>query len=92
MYIGLLLRLHSTNLGILSTPRQGIMSAHSVKDKHGMTIKEGDFVLTKYRGGTHQGKVSKSALPGESFQILGMRNKHHVHIILHRWKKSSLTR
>lgn len=33
------------------------MSTERVKDKKGENINEGDYVATKYRGGTHQGEV-----------------------------------
>jgi hypothetical protein len=33
------------------------MSAERVKDKKGETINEGDYVYTKYRGGSHEGEV-----------------------------------
>lgn len=33
------------------------MSVERVKDKKGENINEGDYVATKYRGGTHQGEV-----------------------------------
>lgn len=33
------------------------MEQNEVVDKHGKTIHEGDYVFTKIRGGTHEGKV-----------------------------------
>lgn len=36
------------------------MSAEGVKDKNGETIYEDDFVFTRYRGGSHQGKVNST--------------------------------
>ncbi|KAL4933630.1 putative lipase [Aspergillus undulatus] len=35
------------------------MPASKVQDKHGEEIKEGDYVFTRIRGGSHQGKVEK---------------------------------
>ncbi|GKZ31823.1 hypothetical protein AbraIFM66950_000713 [Aspergillus brasiliensis] len=35
------------------------MSTESVQDKTGERINEGDYVYTKYRGGTHEGEVDK---------------------------------
>lgn len=34
------------------------MSVEGVRDKNGETIYEDDFVFTRYRGGSHQGKVN----------------------------------
>lgn len=36
------------------------MSAERVKDKKGESITEGDYVWTRYRGGSHEGEVSYS--------------------------------
>lgn len=36
------------------------MSAERVKDKKGETINEGDYVYTRYRGGSHEGEVPRS--------------------------------
>ena len=33
------------------------MPHNQVQDKQGEAIEEGDYVLTKYRGGTHEGEV-----------------------------------
>ncbi|KAF9253180.1 hypothetical protein DTO013E5_432 [Penicillium roqueforti] len=33
------------------------MSVEEIQDKNGKDITEGDFVYTKYRGGSHEGKV-----------------------------------
>lgn len=33
------------------------MSVEEIQDKNGNDITEGDFVYTKYRGGSHEGKV-----------------------------------
>ncbi|GFF52022.1 hypothetical protein IFM58399_09217 [Aspergillus lentulus] len=35
------------------------MSAERVKDKEGENINEGDHVYTRYRGGSHEGKVER---------------------------------
>lgn len=35
-----------------------MMSDTEVTDKHGKTIHRGDYVVTKIRGGTHEGNVS----------------------------------
>jgi hypothetical protein len=35
------------------------MSDDEVKDKNGNIIHPGDYVVTKIRGGTHEGHVSK---------------------------------
>ncbi|GIJ91549.1 hypothetical protein Asppvi_010516 [Aspergillus pseudoviridinutans] len=35
------------------------MSSERVKDKKGETINEGDYVYTRYRGGSHEGEVEK---------------------------------
>lgn len=34
----------------------------NIFDKHGKVIHEGDYVFTKIRGGTHEGKVRKSVI------------------------------
>jgi hypothetical protein len=36
-----------------------IMGGNQVTDKHGNIINHGDYVVTKIRGGTHEGHVSK---------------------------------
>jgi hypothetical protein len=36
------------------------MEANKIADKHGNVIHEGDYVFTKIRGGTHEGKVSQN--------------------------------
>jgi hypothetical protein len=36
------------------------MSDKEVTDKHGNIIHRGDYVVTKIRGGTHEGHVSKA--------------------------------
>jgi hypothetical protein len=35
------------------------MGGNQVTDKHGNIINQGDYVVTKIRGGTHEGNVSK---------------------------------
>lgn len=49
-------------LSILLVPSLGlnkvvIMSVEEIQDKKGNDIIEGDFVYTKFRGGSHEGKV-----------------------------------
>jgi len=36
------------------------MSVERVQDKRGENIKEGDYVFTKYRGGSHEGEVGRT--------------------------------
>jgi hypothetical protein len=38
------------------------MSHNEVMDKNGNIINHGDYVVTKIRGGTHEGHVSKQIL------------------------------
>ena len=40
------------------------MEASKITDKHGNVIHEGDYVFTKIRGGTHEGKVSQKCHAG----------------------------
>jgi hypothetical protein len=43
------------------------MSAERVKDKKGENINEGDHVYTRYRGGSHEGKVGRYSFTLISF-------------------------
>ena len=70
------------------------MSDKEVTDKHGNIIHRGDYVVTKIRGGTHEGHVSK----GEH-----LMNNHWLDIYeasgqialttphIYRWMRSSQT-
>lgn len=40
-----------------------------VQDKSGKNINEGDYVYTKYRGGSHEGEVSLQFPISESFPL-----------------------
>lgn len=42
---------------IYNTTRYTFIMPAQVQDKHGNTLAEGDYVWTKYRGGSHQGQV-----------------------------------
>ncbi|KAL4734009.1 hypothetical protein BDV11DRAFT_69480 [Aspergillus similis] len=35
------------------------MPTSEVQDKNGQTLQEGDYVFTRIRGGSHQGKIEK---------------------------------
>lgn len=57
-----------------------IMRDNEVTDKHGNVIDRGDYVSTKIRGGTHEGRVSKRQLVDNPLLRL---YSHHMF----RWKR-----
>ncbi|KAL2003121.1 hypothetical protein VTN02DRAFT_4982 [Thermoascus thermophilus] len=54
------------------------MSVERVKDKNGETIQEGDFVFTKYRGGSHEGEVEKIVMDEHGAREEGVANPPKV--------------
>lgn len=56
------------------------MRDNEVTDKHGNVIDRGDYVSTKIRGGTHEGRVSKRQLVDNPLLRL---YSHHMF----RWKR-----
>lgn len=57
-----------------------IMRDNEVTDKHGNVIDRGDYVSTKIRGGTHEGRVSKRQLVDNPLLELFSHN-------MFRWKR-----
>lgn len=57
-----------------------IMDDNKVTDKYGNAIDYGDYVSTKIRGGTHEGRVSKQQLMDNSLLELYSNN-------MSRWKR-----
>jgi hypothetical protein len=68
------------------------MGHGEVFDKHGNAIHEGDYVVTKIRGGTHEGKVSQERHhPVDPTVALSSLVMGHVLTVFRptlRWKKS----
>lgn len=60
------------------TPK--IMRDNEVTDKHGNVIDRGDYVSTKIRSGTHEGRVSKRQLMDNP---LSKSSSHNMF----RWKR-----
>lgn len=56
------------------------MGDNKVTDKYGNVIDYGDYVSTKIRGGTHEGRVSKRQLMDNSLLELYSHN-------MSRWKR-----
>ncbi|KAL1861915.1 hypothetical protein Plec18167_001298 [Paecilomyces lecythidis] len=54
------------------------MSTERVKDKKGENINEGDYVATKYRGGTHQGEADKIVTDEKGAREEGVANPPKV--------------
>ncbi|KAL2012751.1 hypothetical protein VTN00DRAFT_276 [Thermoascus crustaceus] len=54
------------------------MSVEKVKDKNGENIQEGDFVFTKYRGGSHEGEVEKIVMDERGAREEGVANPPKV--------------
>ncbi|RJE18921.1 hypothetical protein PHISCL_08739 [Aspergillus sclerotialis] len=50
------------------------MSVERVKDKKGESIKEGDYVWTRYRGGSHEGEVEKVVMDQAGAREEGVAN------------------
>ncbi|EIT76134.1 hypothetical protein BDV35DRAFT_356506 [Aspergillus flavus] len=49
-----------------------------VKDKHGDTIHEGDYVFTRIRGGSHQGEVERIVMDEQEAEEEGVKNPPKV--------------
>ncbi|KAL2218024.1 hypothetical protein M432DRAFT_616185 [Thermoascus aurantiacus ATCC 26904] len=54
------------------------MSVERVQDKRGENIKEGDYVFTKYRGGSHEGEVEKIVMDERGAREEGVANPPKV--------------
>ncbi|KAJ5479396.1 hypothetical protein N7530_004905 [Penicillium desertorum] len=50
------------------------MSVEEIQDKQGNDINEGDFVNTRFRGGSHEGKVQTIVKDEASAQREGVRS------------------
>ncbi|CDM30919.1 unnamed protein product [Penicillium roqueforti FM164] len=60
------------------------MSVEEIQDKNGKDITEGDFVYTKYRGGSHEGKVEMIIRDQASAQQEGViYTDQHGHRVAH---------
>ncbi|KAH8690156.1 hypothetical protein BGW36DRAFT_433110 [Talaromyces proteolyticus] len=54
------------------------MQKKNVKDKIGKPIHEQDYVFTRYRGGTHEGRVEKIVMSREEAEDEGVSNPPKV--------------
>ncbi|KAJ5612815.1 hypothetical protein N7510_006009 [Penicillium lagena] len=50
------------------------MSAERVQDKNGEPIMEGDYVYTRFRGGTHEGEVKRIVMDDAGAREEGVAN------------------
>ncbi|KAJ5197714.1 uncharacterized protein N7498_006831 [Penicillium cinerascens] len=57
------------------------MDRDNVSDKNGEPIHEGDYVYTRIRGGTHEGKVEEIVTDGERAEETSV--KHPPKVLLH---------
>ncbi|KAJ6012451.1 hypothetical protein N7522_002806 [Penicillium canescens] len=55
-----------------------IMSDKEVTDKHGNIIHPGDYVVTKIRGGTHEGQVDEIILDQQRAEEVDVKNPPKV--------------
>ncbi|OJJ57776.1 hypothetical protein ASPSYDRAFT_47001 [Aspergillus sydowii CBS 593.65] len=54
------------------------MPTSKIQDKNGQPIQEGDYVFTRVRGGSHQGKVQKIVTDEEEAEQEDVKNPPKV--------------